>query len=269
MKSNTLAVIGAGNLAASVVPAMKRSGVEITRIYSRTYEHAATLAERVDAHAVRSIQELGNADFYLLAVTDNCIEEIASRLGKIAGKDSVIVHTSGSTDIDVLKPHCTHYGVFYPFQTFSAAKPVMDFSSVPVYIEANSEPVLLKLRELAEQISGKVSILDSEKRMGLHIAGAFSCNFVNSLLSCAFDICHEFGIAPCDLKPLVEKTVEKVFSSGNPKEVQTGPAVRGDTVTVEKHLKFLQTNLELKRVYALMSEYIRNTKNINTNDSKS
>jgi predicted short-subunit dehydrogenase-like oxidoreductase (DUF2520 family) len=140
------------------------------------------------------------------------------------------------------------------------AKPITDFSSMPVFIEACSEDVLVKLRELAEKISGKVSVLDSRKRMGLHIAGAFSCNFVNSLLSCAFDICQEFGIEPCDLKPLVEKTVTKAFDSGNPAEMQTGPAVRGDTVIVEKHLKFLQTNPGLQKVYAVMSEHIMNTK---------
>jgi predicted short-subunit dehydrogenase-like oxidoreductase (DUF2520 family) len=260
MKSNTLAVIGAGNLATSVVPAFGKSGVKITQIYSRTYEHAAALAERVDAKAVHSMQELETADFYLLSVTDNCIEETASLLGQIADKDSVVIHTSGSTDINVLKPHCANYGVIYPFQTFSAAKPVTDFSSVPVFIEACSEPVLVKLKELAEKISGKVSVMDSEKRLGLHIAAAFSCNFVNSLLSCAFDICQKFEINPCDLRTLVEKTVAKAFDSGDPKQIQTGPAVRGDTVIVDKHLKFLQTNPGLQKVYAVMSEYIMNTK---------
>jgi predicted short-subunit dehydrogenase-like oxidoreductase (DUF2520 family) len=260
MKSETLAVIGAGNLAASVVPAIKKAGVEITQIYSRTYEHAATLAGRVDAQAVHSIQEIGNADFYLLAVADNCIKETASQVRQIAGRTSIVMHTSGSVDVEALRPYCTQYGVFYPFQTFSAAKPVLDFSSVPVYIEANSVSVLLRLKTLAERISGKVALLDSESRMGLHIAGVFSCNFVNSLLSCAFDICREFGIDPCDLKPLVEKTVEKAFDSENPREVQTGPAVRKDTVTVEKHLKFLQSNPGLQKVYAIMSEHIMNTK---------
>jgi predicted short-subunit dehydrogenase-like oxidoreductase (DUF2520 family) len=260
MNSNTLAVIGAGNLAASVVPAMKRSGVEITQIYSRTYKHAETLAERVGAHAVRSIEELGYADFYLLAVTDDSIAETASQVRKIAGVNSIVVHTSGSVDVEALRPYCTQYGVFYPFQTFSAAKPVVDFSSVPVYIEASSVSVLLRLKTLAERISGKVSLLDSETRMALHIAAVFSCNFVNSLLACAFDICREYGIVPCDLRSLVEKTVEKAFDWGNPKEMQTGPAVRNDTVTVEKHLKFLQDNLGRQKIYAVMSEYIMNTK---------
>jgi predicted short-subunit dehydrogenase-like oxidoreductase (DUF2520 family) len=258
MELKTLAVIGAGNLAASLVPTFKNAGIKITHIYSRTYEHAQTLAKHVDAKAVRTIPKLGYADFYLLSVTDNSIAETASQVGKIVDNDSLILHTSGSTNIDILKPYCANYGVFYPFQTFSATKPVSDFSSIPIYIEASSEHVLTKLRKLAEKISGRVSLLDSEKRMGLHIAGIFSCNFVNSILSCAFDICNEFGIDPCDLKTLVEKTVEKAFISNNPRQVQTGPAVRGDTVTVEKHLNFLQTNTGLRTIYSLMSEYITN-----------
>jgi len=250
---NTLAIIGAGNLAASIAPAFKMSGVKITRIYSRNYEHAVSLAERVDVQPVHSIQELGDADFYLLAVADNCIGEMASLLPK---SDAIVLHTSGSTNIDVLKPYCANYGALYPFQTFSAAKPVKDFSSIPVYIEANSENTLMKIRELAGKISGKVSVLDSENRMGLHIAGVFSCNFVNNLLSCAFDICKTFGIDPQNLKPLVDETVQKAFISGNPKEMQTGPAIRGDTITIEKHLKLLQKNPELQKIYQLMSENI-------------
>jgi predicted short-subunit dehydrogenase-like oxidoreductase (DUF2520 family) len=257
---NTLAVIGAGNLAASVVPAFKRSGVKITRIYSRTYEHAANLAKQADAQPVRSIRELGKAGFYLLSVTDNSIEETASLLGKTACEDSVVMHTSGSSGISVLQPYFANYGAFYPFQTFSAAKPVTDFSSVPVYIEADSECTLAKIRELAEKVSQKVSVLDSNKRMGLHIAGVFSCNFVNALLSCAFDICNRFEIDPCDLKPLVEKTAEKAFDSGSPGKVQTGPAVRGDTVTLGKHIAFLQANPEFGKVYSAISEYIVNMK---------
>lgn len=234
--------------------------MEVTRIYSRTCEHAANLAKQVDAQPVRSIRELGDADFYLLSVTDNCIEETASMLGEVAGRDSVVMHTSGSTDIKALKPYCANYGAFYPFQTFSASRPIRDFSSVPVYIEADSEYTLLKIRELAQRISGRVYVLDSGRRMGLHIAGAFSCNFVNGLLSCAFDICNEFGIDFRDLKLLVEETIEKAFDSGNPTKVQTGPAVRGDMLTVEKHLDFLQANIELGKVYSAMSGYIMNVK---------
>jgi predicted short-subunit dehydrogenase-like oxidoreductase (DUF2520 family) len=250
---NTLAIIGAGNLAASIAPAFKMSGIKIVGIYSRNYEHAVSLAERVDVQPVRSIQELGDAGFYLLSVADNCIGEIASQLPK---SDAIVLHTSGSTNIDVLKPYCANYGALYPFQTFSAARPVKDFSSIPVYIEANSENTLMKLRELAGKISEKVAILDSEKRMGLHIAGVFSCNFVNNLLSCAFDICEKFGIDPQNLKPLVDETLQKAFSSGTPKAMQTGPAVRGDTATIEKHLNLLQKNPELQKIYQLISEFI-------------
>jgi predicted short-subunit dehydrogenase-like oxidoreductase (DUF2520 family) len=252
----SIAVVGAGNLAASVVPALKRSGIDVTRIYSRNVEHATTLAERVGAMAAREIADLEIADFYLLSVPDNCIAEIAAVVGTIADNDSVVLHTSGSVDINVLKPYCANYGVFYPFQTFSASKPITDFSSVPVYIEANSESVMMKLKKLAESVSPNVLALDSEQRMGLHIAGVFSCNFVTGLLSCAFDICTRFGIDFCDIKPLVEMTIKNVFDSGNPDSVQTGPAARQDTDVMSKHFDFLQSNNGLAAIYATMSGYI-------------
>ncbi|MDR1897431.1 MAG: DUF2520 domain-containing protein [Prevotellaceae bacterium] len=250
----TVAIIGAGNLAASIAPALKRAGVQITEVYSRTCSHAEELAEKVDATSVGAISELNPADFYILSVSDNYIEEAASLLPK---NNAIVLHVSGSADIKALSVHCDRYGALYPFQTFSASRPVEDFSEIPVFIEADSKETLAEIKELAEQISHKVAVLDSHQRMGLHIAAVFACNFFNGILSCAFDICGEYGIDPSDLKPLTEETLRKAFDSGNPKTVQTGPAVRRDVSTMEKHLNLLQTKPELKEIYSLISKHIQ------------
>jgi predicted short-subunit dehydrogenase-like oxidoreductase (DUF2520 family) len=257
---NTLAVIGAGNLARSVVPALKSSGIIITTIYSRTYAHAVDLSREVDARPVRSLSEIGKAGFYLLSVPDDSIIEVSTQLREQVTADSVAIHTSGSSGIDILRPYFSRYGAFYPFQTFSASRPVRDLSSIPIYIEADSESTLSRLRDLAGGVSERVSVLNSDSRMGLHIAGVFSSNFVNAMLSSSFEICREFAIDPNDLRLLVESTVSKAFESGNPERVQTGPAVREDMQTVARHLSFLHANLPLERVYSTVTEYIINKK---------
>lgn len=253
---NTLAFIGAGNVSASLAPAFKKSGLKINQIYSRTYEHAKKLADSVEAQAVHDMAVI-NADFIIISVPDNNIEEIAAQL---SGNSSVVIHTSGSTNINVLKPYLKNYGVLYPLQTFSKSNPVKDFSEVPVFIEADSQKTLGMIKELAGNISGKVTGLDSEKRMGLHISAVFSCNFFNSMLSAAFEICNKYGIDPQYLKPLVEETLNKAFESGDPAKVQTGPAVRGDTVTTEKHMNLLKYDRELQKIYSLISEHISNNR---------
>jgi uncharacterized protein DUF2520 len=57
------------------------------------------------------------------------------------------------------------------------------------------------------------------------------------------------------LLPLIEEVVNRlrVF---NPAEMQTGPAIRGDVSTIQKHLSLLKDFPQLKNVYEMMSESI-------------
>jgi len=245
-----IAVIGAGNVATSLVPAMYRSGLNVAQIFSRTYSKSEKLAKIVEAVAVRSISEI-NANIIIISVPDDAIAEVVLSLPP---NDSIVVHTSGSTDMNIFEPR-RNYGVLYPLQTFSKKIPV-DMFAVPIFIEGNSEKVVSKISEIAAKISNNVSVLNSTKRMMLHISAVFSCNFFNSLLSCAFDLCHKNKINPQLLKPLVDETFAKAFASENPAKVQTGPAARGDIITIEKHIKLLENNPDYQEIYEILSKQI-------------
>jgi predicted short-subunit dehydrogenase-like oxidoreductase (DUF2520 family) len=115
------------------------------------------------------------ADLYIIAVKDDTIAEVASQLHL---QNELIVHTSGSIHINVLEPASTVYGVFYPLQTFSKNREV-NFKDVTLCVEGCTPEVTAKLLSLASQLSGKVVELTSEKRMAIHVAAVFACNFTN------------------------------------------------------------------------------------------
>ena len=256
--SVTIAFVGAGNIAASTIPAFRSAGVEITQIHSRTFERAAVLAAENGAKAILSTAELTASDFIVLAVPDDAIESVAATIPK--HNDCIVLHVSGSTGANVLRPHCNRYGVLYPLQTFSASKPVADFRDIPVFVEADSSETLREVKKLAEKISDKVTVATSEKRMAIHAAAVFACNFLNLTLSCGFEICREFDADPAILEPLVRETVRKALASGHPEEMQTGPAVRGDSVTIAKHINLLRNSPDMANLYAAMSDYIGKNK---------
>jgi protein-tyrosine phosphatase len=255
----TATFIGAGNLANSLAPALYGAGVRITQVCSRTLSHAAQLARKVDAQVTDRLAELAPADFVFVCVPD---DSIASTVAALALSDdaTTVVHVSGSVSIDVLKPFCKNYGVFYPLQTFSIARPVDDFTTIPVFLEANSKSTLMKIAAVAGKISSDVVVINSEARMGLHVAAVFACNFVNSLLAVAFDLCKTYRLAPEYLKPLVAETCDKAFASGSPDEVQTGPAARGDIATMEKHLQLLKNSATTASLYKTLSANIADKK---------
>lgn len=192
-------------------------------------------------------------DICLIAVTDNAIAEVASRLPKGIG---IVAHTSGTTTIDTLAFLPGRKGVFYPLQTFTKGRPV-DLRKVSFFLEGDSDSTVNDLSELAEMLGGKWRRADSATRKSLHIAAVFACNFLNRMLGCAGEILADEGLGLDVIRPLVEETVAKAWEK-SPEEGQTGPARRGDTKTITEHLRVLRDrHPDLLPLYSLITDSIR------------
>ena len=249
--------IGAGNLSAHLSQALQSAGFEIAQVYSRTEASAKELAGLLNVpHTTDMGCMIGDASLYIISVSDDAIEFLSERLNVGNG---LVVHTAGSVPMDVFAGKFKNYGVLYPLQTFSKLRPV-DFSEIPVLIEANSGDNLQILRMVAAAISRKVYDAPSEKRLQLHLAAVFGCNFVNHLYHLSAQIARQAGFDFSILSPLILETVHKALAAGNPKEVQTGPAVRNDLKVMRKHMDLLASHPEWKEIYALLSENIRKVK---------
>jgi predicted short-subunit dehydrogenase-like oxidoreductase (DUF2520 family) len=69
------------------------------------------------------------------------------------------------------------------------------------------------------------------------------------------NICEAHEIPFEILQPLIQETADKIkFLS--PKDAQTGPAARNDQKTIDKHLVFLNDDLE-KNIYNLITQSIQ------------
>ncbi|NJK86315.1 MAG: NAD(P)-binding domain-containing protein [Bacteroidales bacterium] len=115
-------IIGAGNVAWHLGHALKNAGISIKQVLSKTRDNCSMLAAELSAKSETDFSKTDNsADIYILSVSDRTIPEV---LEKIPLQNKLIVHTSGSTPISVFENRFTHFGVFYPFQTFTKNKPV-------------------------------------------------------------------------------------------------------------------------------------------------
>ena len=86
------------------------------------------------------------------------------------------------------------------------------------------------------------------------------CNFTNHLYQIGNKICLENNIPFHILQPLIEETAQKIKSL-SPKEAQTGPAVRNDTKTIEKHIDFLKDENQ-KEIYKILTKSIQNVEKL-------
>ena len=232
-----ISIIGNGNVATHLYNALKDK-TEISIINSRSLE---TLPQ--------------NTDVILICVSDNAISEIVS---KLPSSDAIIVHTSGSIPMDILKKYGLEYGVFYPLQTFTKGID-LEYSEIPVFIEGSSERVVEKLKEIASLFSNDIHNADSEMRRKLHLASVFACNFTNALARISQSLIEKSGIDFSVLRPLMKQTIKKLDVI-SPEEAQTGPAVRGDSIVIDKHLEMLSDHPDLKMLYQQMTKIIQNGK---------
>ncbi|GAB1415351.1 DUF2520 domain-containing protein [Paludibacter sp.] len=245
-------IIGVGNLATHLSLALQSAGNEIVQVYSRTIDSASSLAAKLDVPFTNQVSEINpNADLYIYALSDDVLESFVQN--SIA-PDAIHVHTAGSVSIDIFKNYKENYGVFYPLQTFSKIKPV-DFSNIPLFIEASNDAALQKLSKLATSISKNVYQINSEQRLKLHIAGVFANNFVNHLYKLASDIATSADIPFDAIKPLIMETAEKIQIL-RPEESQTGPAKRNDLKVLEKHRELLKNDDEILKLYNQLSDMI-------------
>lgn len=230
-----IVIIGQGNVATNLDYAFRKKGIACQMVSSR-----------------EGLDQLPQANVYIYAVKD---EALASVVTQVQGRErSLHLHTSGTMPITVFGEDKPHAGIFYPFQTFSKARLIADFSTVPVFFEARGIDDISAVYSLALTITSHVYEATQHDRERLHVAGVFTNNFTNLMYTMAAELLQNTHIPFKALLPLIDETAAKVHSL-SPRDAQTGPARRGDENVMNHHLELL--NDEQRQVYQLLSDAIK------------
>jgi len=246
-----IVIIGTGNTATVLGRKLRNAGHRIVQVFGRNSSEASDLAYELDTESTNYWNVVNrNADLYILAVSDIAIEEVFQELQL---PDKTVVHTAASVSKHVLKKGAEHYGVLYPLQ--SLKKDLGYLPDIPIIIDASDRQTLNMLDVLAHTISDKVVEADDETRVKLHLAAVMVNNFTNHLYSLVEKYCRDEGLDFYLLLPLIKETADRLDDI-SPAKSQTGPAVRGDYTTIEKHIVLLNKYPQLKKMYELFSESI-------------
>jgi predicted short-subunit dehydrogenase-like oxidoreductase (DUF2520 family) len=240
-----IVMIGSGNLATHLSKTLLNCGHRIVQVFSRDANNAILLADSLICGAISNLDFLETkADLYIIAVSDHAIGQIIEKFD-FSGKR--VVHTAGSVPLSVFGESIIDCGVFYPLQTFSKNREI-DFSRIPLCIEAKNENFKVFLNKLAGQMSNSVWQLDSDARQLVHLSGVFANNFVNHLYSIARELLSDKNIPFDILHELIMETAEKAVMLG-PETAQTGPAIRNDLLIQKRHLDLLSSRPEFQHIY--------------------
>lgn len=245
-KFKKVSIIGYGNVGSHLVEAFYNIGIQVTHVLVRN----SSKYQSQDNIFTSKYSELPFNQLVIICVPDDSVVDIIKQIDE----SCPIAYTSGSVKLESL-----HFkgevGVFYPLQSFTKGISV-NMTEVPFFIESNSVSFGKSLFQLASLLSNNVKYANSDVRSKLHLAAVWVNNFTNHINYIAKDYLDNQELDFEDLKPLLKETIRKI-ESNSPFEVQTGPARRGDTKTIEKHLTML--NEKQKEIYQLLTESIQKT----------
>ena len=229
-------IIGQGNVAVNLQYAFRKKQLDVPMVSSREgLENLPT-----------------DADVYIYAVSDTALEQVAAKVH--VARRALHVHTSGTIPLTIFGEDKPHAGVLYPFQTFTKQRLIEDFSNIPVFIEARNIDDISAIYSLALMLSQHVYETTQHDRERLHLTGVLVNNFPNYLYSVAERVLRDTHIPFKALFPLIDETAAKLHEL-TPMQAQTGPARRGDTIVMQRHLNLLNTP-EDRELYTLISDQI-------------
>lgn len=252
-----ITLIGSGNVAWHLGPALENAGYPVIEIFSREKRNAKALVKRLyNADHTSSLDfKESSSHVFIICIPDDAIEEVAKEI--IIPEHAILLHTSGNTEMNILEYSATsNYGVFYPLQTFSKNKK-LSFTEIPILLESSNKDTYKIIEKIAKSISENTYKVNSQQRKRVHIAAVFASNFVNHLLSLSEEILRKQNLDFDILKPLIIEQVTKSLNI-DPENAQTGPAYRKDFKTLDNHVEILQNEYseELVDIYKMLTQSI-------------
>jgi predicted short-subunit dehydrogenase-like oxidoreductase (DUF2520 family) len=204
---------------------------------------AARLRERVPTRITARDLACGDADLVLLCVPDRAIAEVAAAIPE----GPWVAHTSGATTLEALEPHARRFSV-HPLQTFARERGAEQFDGAWAAASGETPEALGAGFELARLLGLRAFELADDERPLYHAAATVAAAFLVTLHDVASDLMRAAGAPPEALEPLMRRTIENGFQP-------TGPHVRGDWETIERHLAEIRDRRpDLEPLYRALSD---------------
>ncbi len=198
-------------------------------------------------------ESIESFELVLLCVVDDAINEVSRQ---IPTSPAMIAHISGAIDLSQIDEKHSRRGVLYPLMGLKGNHEVSP-SLIPFCLEASNEESMELLIDVVKRLNANYFPVDSPTRASLHLAAVMAQNFTNHMYKLARQVLTEVELDFRILLPLINNSVEKLEAQ-NPGELQTGPAIRRDQATINKHLELIKDPLTAE-IYKLITKSIQQT----------
>jgi predicted short-subunit dehydrogenase-like oxidoreductase (DUF2520 family) len=245
-------IIGAGVVGTTLAAKLTRAGVPVAGLHGRK----ADLSDQGSALAgvlgsTGEIPEiLSQSQVVIISVRDARIPEVAKRLAdeKRLRPDQVVLHTSGNHPaaemLSTVKKHVKGVGTLHPLIAVTDAPGTLENLAGAYFGIEGDDAATRQAQLLVRKMGGRPLKLTADSMSLYHAAAVMASNYVVALADIARSLLVASGVAETDavpaLVPLMTSAVRNVAEVGLP-SAMTGPAVRGDVGSIERHIAALES----------------------------
>jgi predicted short-subunit dehydrogenase-like oxidoreductase (DUF2520 family) len=261
-RQTRIAIVGAGRLGGALAMALHKAGNTIREIVHSGRRAAARKASRLArlCHARASAPQAArlDADVVWFCVPDRAIAATAKQLAaRTDWRGKVVFHASGaltSDELNVLRRCGASVAALHPFMTFVAqSQPAL--TGVPFAIEGDAR-ALRVARTIVRSLGGKSFLIVKSKKAAYHAWGAFTSPLLIALLVTAEEVARAAGFSAASARrralPILRQTLDNYARLG-PAGAFSGPIIRGDAATLQKHLATLRHLPRARAVYLALA----------------
>ncbi|MDP9178522.1 MAG: DUF2520 domain-containing protein [Gemmatimonadota bacterium] len=258
--SERVFIIGAGQVGRGLFRSFRESGVEVVGFHSRRPSPIAT------SHGALP-PVIGDANTIIVAVRDDQLDGVLADLVDATSPSgrprlasgTVVAHTSGGAEpplIPRLGEMGLSGGTFHPLVPFANPDRAPELLRKAWIGIDGDDQARAASRRLAGHIGARTLEIPPGMKSIYHAAAVISSNFPVVLAAAASGILTDAGVpersAHLAVHSLMDAAVSNIADS-HPESALTGPVMRGDVETVNRHLQALRHNPEVRALYRRLS----------------
>ncbi|OQO92835.1 glycerol-3-phosphate dehydrogenase [Saccharomonospora piscinae] len=241
-------VVSAGRVGSVLGAALARAGHTVVAA-SGVSDASVRRAERLlPGVPLRPPDEVvSSADLVLLALPDDVLAPMVAGLARAGAfrQGQIVVHTCGAHGIDVLRPAVDAGALplaLHPVMTFTGAPEDLqrlDSCTVGVTAADGDDAAWNVGEALTVEMGAEPVRLPAAARPLYHAALSHGANHLATLVADCVELLRRGGVGEPErlLAPLLSAALDNALRHGD--RALTGPVARGDTGTVDTHLRVL------------------------------
>jgi len=253
-RKEKVAIIGLGKTGTAVGYLLRKAGYPIVAVTCRS---RSSLRDRIGYTGGRALAAEANAEAaslatcIFIATPDDTVSRVCSEIAEQGGfkPGDKVVHMSGAGGLDLLDPARrvdASVACIHPIQSFADVEAAIRNIPLSTFGITADERISKWSAKLVRTLGGVPFYVPEAIKPLYHAAACMASNYLTTLIHMAEETYLSLGLSRDEatraLWPLVLGTLRNVETRGS-MQALTGPISRGDSGTVEQHIRVLRDTL--------------------------